>query len=255
MFDRIIVCPQNFEIQKTEIEDIAILKDVSNIILNEKSNNILDITKGLYKEIKKLDKYTMNTQNLSKTTLRLRNVIINAKDPINLFERDIPKVFSKKTLEDCDRKFLNDFKISLNELKECTNNLIKDLRCFLFESFKVKSKEDLAQRFLKAKDYLNEKELKILFNNVIEIDVDDDLWINRVATFINQSRVPKDWSDEDYADFKIKTKELALKFFVIETTVGTDESIIGGEYHNVLNDFLNLTKPEQMIFLRRVINI
>lgn len=254
MFDRMIACPQNFEIQKTVMEDVTILKDVSKIVLNEKNNNILDITKGLYKEIKKLDKYTMNTQNLSQKTLRLRNVIINAKDPMSLFERDIPKVYLQKNLQESDRKFLNDFKLSLNELKSCTGNLIKDLKCFLFESFKVKSKEDLAQRFLKVKDFLNEKELKVLFNNVVEIDLDDDLWINRIATFINKSRVPKDWSDEDYADFKIKTKELSLKFFVIESTVGADESAVSENYHSVLNSFLNLTKPEQMILLRKVVN-
>ena len=93
MFDRMMVVPQNFEIQKTEMEDKYIFKDISKIILNKKSENILEITKGLYSIIKSLDKYTINTENLSKKTLRLRNVIMNAKDPISLFERDIFKTF------------------------------------------------------------------------------------------------------------------------------------------------------------------
>jgi len=97
MFDRMIACPENFEIQKTEIDDEFILKDVSKIILNKKSNNILEITKGLYTTIKQLDKYSMNTENLSKKTLRLRNIITNAKDPINLFTRDIPRGLSGKS--------------------------------------------------------------------------------------------------------------------------------------------------------------
>ena len=79
MFDRMIACPQNFELQKTVMENEYLLKDISKIILNEKSNNILEITKGLYKTIKTLDKYTMNTQNLDPKTLRFRNVILNAK--------------------------------------------------------------------------------------------------------------------------------------------------------------------------------
>ena len=52
MFDRIIACPQNFELQETVMQDMPILKDISNIILHETSNNILDITKGLIKSIK-----------------------------------------------------------------------------------------------------------------------------------------------------------------------------------------------------------
>jgi len=93
-----------------------------------------------------------------------------------------------------------------------------------------------------------------LYNNVIEINVSNDLWINRIATFINKFRVPKDWSDEDYANFKIKTKELALKFSILEATLGTNESFVSKNYHKVLNNFLNLTKAEKMILLRKLVN-
>ncbi len=254
MFDRMVACPQNFELQKTEMDEY-VLKDIAKIILNKKSNNILEITKGLYATIKELDKYTLNTQNLSKNSLRFRNVIKNAKDPISLFERDIPKVFGCKQLSECDRKFLNDLKESLYELKNCTENLVLELKSFIFTSFKAKSKEELSERFLEIKEFLNEKELKILLNTVSETNVSEDLWVNRIATFINQARVPKDWSDEDFADFKVKTKELALKFFVLESTLGTSECAISESYHSVLNSFLNLSKSEQMILLRKVVNI
>jgi hypothetical protein len=248
-----IACPQNFELQKTVMENEYLLKDVSKIILNEKSNNILEITKGLYKTIKSLDKYTMNTQNLSKMSLRFRKVIVNAKDPMSLFKKDIPKSLGFDCLEDSDREFLNNLKNSLNELKNCTDKLVKDLELFFFNTFHAKSKEELRERFLAIKDYIGEKELKVLLNSVIEIDVPNDLWIKRIATFINKSRVPKDWSDEDYADFKVKTKELALKFFVLEATIGTNESFVTQKYHNTLNSFLKLSKQEQLILLRKAI--
>lgn len=254
MFDRMVACPQNFELQKTEMADTYILKDVSKIILNKKSDNILEITKGLYKIIKNLDKYTMNTQNLSKKTLRLRNVIVNAKDPISLFERDIPKVLSGKCLQDCDREFINNLKISLNELKNCIVNLVEKIQLFIFDSFKTKSKEELKERFLMIQEYINDKELKILLNSVVDVEVSNDLWTNRVATFINKYRVPKDWSDEDFADFKLKTKELALKFAILESTVGANDSFVSPNFNLVLNEFLDLSKSEQMIFLRKIVN-
>ena len=253
MFDRMLAVPQNFEIQKTELEDKYILKDISKIILNKKSENILEITKGLYSIIKSFDKYTMSTENLSKKTIRFRNVILNAKDPISLFERDIPKVLASKILDDCDREFLNDLKLTLDELKNCTRNLLIDIQKFLLESFHSKTKEELAERFLAIKEFIGEKELKILLNNVVETNVTEDLWINRIATFINGFRVPKDWNDEDCADFKVKTRELALKFFVIESTIGTSEKSVTKDYHKFLKEFLKLTKQEQMIFLRKAI--
>ena len=255
MFDRMIACPQNFEIQKTEMLDEYLLKDISKIILNKTSYNILEITKGLYKTIKGLDKYTMNTQNLTPKTLRLRNVILSAKDPISLFERDIPKVLSGKLLKDCGREFLNDLKVSLNELKDCTNNLNKDLKNFIFKSFNTASKEDLSERFLLVEEFIGEKELKVLFNSIVDINVSDELWTNRIATFINKSRVPKDWTDEDYADFKVKTKELAVKFVVLESTVGNPSGVLSPRYNEVLDAYLNLSKAEQFILLRNVVNM
>ena len=255
MFDRMIACPQNFEIQKTEMPDVYLLKDVSKIILNYKSENILEITKGLYKIIKSLDKYSLNTQCLSSKTLRFRNIVLNAKDPISLFERDIPKALGYKALENCDREFLDDLKTSLNELKNCTKNLIKDINIFIYKSFKTTSKEDLAERFLAVKEYIGDKELKILFNNVIEKNVDDELWTNRIATFINKFRVPKDWSDEDLADFKLKTKELALKFSILEATLGTADCFASKNYKIVLDSYLKLSKQEQMILLRNAVNL
>lgn len=255
MFDRMMVCPQNFELQKTEMPDIYILKDISKVILHEKNNNILEITKGLYRIIKTLDKYTMNTQNLSKNSVRLRNTIINAKDPISLFKRDIPKVLAQTTIENCNIDFINSLKQSLDELKYCTKNLVKDIKIFILKNFHAKNKEELADRFLAIKEYIGEQELKVLLNTVIETNVDEELWTCRIATFINSHRVPKDWSDEDFANFKIKTKELALKFFILESIAGNNDSFTSEKYKHFINEYLKLSKPEQTVFLRKIVNI
>lgn len=254
MFDRMIACPQNFEIQKTEMPDVFILKDISKIILNKKSDNILEITKGLYKRIKKLDKYVMNTQRLSTKAIRLRNVIVNAKDPVSLFERDIPKALSVKSLQECDREFLNDLKLSLDELESCVKNLVKELQAIVLRSFKSTSKEDLRERFLLVREYIDNKDLKVMLNTLEEADVSYDLWTNRVATFINKFRVPKDWSDEDYASFLVKTKELAIKFLIIESVAGKECSISTKKSLLLLENFSKLSESEKIFFQRKIVN-
>ena len=254
MFDRMIFCPQNFEIQKTIMEDTPILKDISLVLSDKPTKNILDITKALIYFIRDLEKYTLNTERLSKKTLRFRNVIMNAKDPISLFNRDIPKVLVGKFLSDCDSKFLNTYKSSIDELKNATKNMISEINTFFFKSFNSKTREELRNRFEAIEEYIGEKELKILFNNVVEKEADDILWINRIATFINKSRVPKDWSDEDVADFKVKVKDLALKFYTLEATVGTTNNGINKNFEKLLNELLALSKPEQSVILRKVVN-
>lgn len=254
MFDRMIFCPQNFEIQKTIMEDTPILEDISLVLSDKPTKNILYITKALIYFIRDLEKYTLNTERLSKKTLRFRNVIMNAKDPISLFNRDIPKVLAGKFLSDCDSEFLSTYKSSIDELKNATKNMISEINTFFFESFNSKTREELRSRFEAIEEYIGEKELKILFNNVVEKEADDILWINRIATFINKSRVPKDWSDEDVADFKVKVKDLAIKFYTLEATVGTTSNGINKNFEKLLNELLTLSKPEQSVILRKVVN-
>ena len=254
MFDRMIFCPQNFEIKKTIMEDISILEDISLVLSDKPTKNILDITKALIYFIRDLEKYALNTERLTKKTLRFRNVIMNAKDPISLFNRDIPKVLVGKFLSDCDSEFLSTYKSSIDELKNATKNMISEINTFFFKSFNSKTREELRNRFEAIEEYIGEKELKILFNNVIEKEADDILWINRIATFINKSRVPKDWSDEDVADFKVKVKNLALKFYTLEATVGTTSNGINKNFEKLLNELLTLSKPEQSVILRKVVN-
>lgn len=254
MFDRMIFCPQNFEIQKTVMDNLPILEDISLVLSEESSKNILDITKTLIYFIRDLEKYTLNTERLTKKTLRFRNVIMNAKDPISLFNRDIPKVLAGKFLLDCDSEFLNAYKTAIDELKNATKNMVAEINDFFFESFNSKAREDLTKRFESVEEFIGEKELRILFNNVTEKDADDILWINRIATFINKSRVPKDWTDEDVADFKIKVKDLALKFYTLEATVGTANVGQSKSFDKLLSQILSLSKAEQSVILRKVVN-
>ena len=254
MFDRMIFCPQNFEIQKTLMEELPILEEISLVLAEKPSKNILDITKALIHFIRDLDKYTLNTERLSKKTLRFRNVIMNAKDPISLFNRDIPKVLSGKMLADCDEEFLNNYKIAIKELKKATSNMVEEINNFFFESFRSTSRKELTERFETIEEFIGEKELKILFNNVIEKEAEDTLWIERIATFINKSRVPKDWSDEDVADFKVKVKELAIKFLALESTSGKITIVFDDKLNNLFKQLVELTQAEKNILLRRVIN-
>ena len=254
MFDRMLFCPQNFEIQKTIMEELPILENISKVLSKEKTNNILDITKSLIYFIRELDKYTLHTERLSKKTLRFRNVIMNAKDPISLFYRDIPKVLSGKLLPECDEEFLKIYKSAIKELKNATNAMVDEINQFFFDSFNTKSREELSQRFEKVQEFIGEKELKILFNNVVEKEADNILWINRIATFINKSRVPKDWSDEDVADFKVKVKDLAIKFYTIEATVGTTNLGINKNFDKIIKQLLELSKAEQNVILYKIVN-
>lgn len=254
MFDRMMYCPQNFEIQKTVIEDLPILEAISETILPSKSKNILDLTKGLIHFIKRLDKYTLSTERLSKEAIRFRNVILNAKDPINLFFRDIPLILENKILCQCDDILVEKFSKVIDELRNAYPNLVDEIQNFLFKSFKEENRANLARRFESVKEFLSENELKILHNNVKELNSNPDLWIERIATFINKSRVPKDWSDNDVADFKVKVKDLTLKFTLIEASAGGADFPFDIVVLDLVEKIQKLSDVQKKTLLRKVVN-
>jgi hypothetical protein len=244
--------PENFELYKAVFEKSSVLEDISIFVLPNKTANILDITKGLVDFIRKLDKYTLYTERLSTKALKLRNAVINAKDPINLLTIDVPRIIQARRIKDCDKEFVALLKETLAELNNSKDEMVKEIYTFTLNAFKSQSRQELAERFEKVEEFIGAKELKTLYANITNMDAGDSLWIERIATFINKSRVPKDWTDEDVADYKVKIKELASKFAIIESTAGRAAS--SERVHSLLNSFLQLSKPEQNQLLRRVVN-
>jgi len=118
------------------------------------------------------------------------------------------------------------------------------------------SREDLTERFNSTAEFLSSDDLKIFHNNVKDTASSEARWLERIATFINKSRVPKDWSDNDVADFKVKVKVLSQKFLMIEATISDTPYVLDGLMLHAFDSVLNLmpTMREKMYIARRLIN-
>ncbi len=224
MFDRMVANPKNFEIKKT----------ILNLDFLGEKINILDKTKELILKFKTLEKITLQTNNLSPKTLKFKNIVLNSKDPMQLFKRDLEKIFSDK----------KEFKNSIKELENFYNKTLKELEELVFIEFKTDSLEKLKMRFDKIKEFISNKELLILGNNLSSIE--------RFAAFINKKRVPKDWSDLDVSDFKLKVKDFALQFLIVESSVESNECTVEIHTQNLIDEILKLDKIQKNILLRRI---
>ena len=69
-----------------------------------------------------------------------------------------------------------------------------------------------------------------------------------------KERVPKDWNDNDIADYKFKIKELALKFIILESTAGNFELIQSTKFDVLLEKIKELNSAEKNILLRKIVN-
>ncbi len=227
MFDRMVVNPKNFEIKKVVL---------NSSFLNEKIN-ILKETKKLILKFQSLEKIALKTNFLSPKTLKFKNIVLNAKDPMQLYLRDLEKIFKNK----------EEFSDSIVELENFYINLIQELEKFVLVEFRTDSLFNLKNRFDRIKQFINNKELLILGNNLVSIE--------RFSTYINQKRVPRDWDDLDISNFKLKTKELAQIFLIIESTIDSSGCAIETVTQNLVNEISKLDRIQKNILLRKVVQI
>jgi len=89
--------------------------------------------------------------------------------------------------------------------------------------------------------------------DILAIYENSQFQLKLTSLMFNKSRVPKDWSDNDVADFKIKVKELALKFTTIEATAGVKNIKSDGTLIKLLNQISMLSKPQKMVLVREIV--
>lgn len=66
--------------------------------------------------------------------------------------------------------------------------------------------------------------------------------------------MPRDWTDYDIADYKLKIKELSLKVEAIESIIDGLKCPISDSFNKLLDDIEKLSIPEKNILLKKIIN-
>ncbi len=230
LFDRLMVNPHKFELQKNIFTDNKkyYLENLAKL-LKEDTNNLLDITKTIVYQIKGLDKYTKHTDSLSKNTLKLRNAILSAKEPYKLIFNDIPVALGFKGYEQCGDEFFNLFNSCLRELENNYALLLAEMEMFLFDSFNLKTgakgRESLAEKVRAVEEFVSDDEIKTAINSIKIIDLPHNRWLERVATVINRKNVPKNWSDNDLADFKRKILLISSEIKKLKSLSGLQDEL------------------------------
>lgn len=252
VFDRMIHAAKNFELKIIKQNESKKLKELSKAVLPKSDTDMIKMTSSLMHIMKSLEKYTHTTSDLDKKIIKLRNSIMNSKDPVKLFFHDIPKALQGKELEECDKEIAVEFENAILTLQNCYTNLISELENYMLNNFNAKSIEELTKRFESVKEYLNSDSLKILYNNLPKDYCDNFKTVEKIAAYVNGSRVPKDWDDNDKADFKLKVKELAAKFKIIEAVAGkelnTDKTV-----EKIIKQIEKLNDTQKLFLLKSVV--
>ena len=203
----------------------------SSIINNKMVRNLtlLSIVNPLVKFVKKLPKYTKETNNVSGEAKAIREALINAKDPEELLFRALPQACGYSFIDANSDNIVKDFRKKLvrglQELQTAYDNLLFKNKKILANTFSLY--KDLAgmREYIRAivnrvytQTDIIELSLKRFMQAIINKNLDDKAWLESVIMVISDKPIDS-WNDNDTVSFEIKLGALVKRFKSIEAII------------------------------------
>ena len=169
--------------------------------------NVLTVVGHLVSRISRLDNYTRHTHNLSPSTVRAREVLMEAVEPDNLLFASLPEALGFPPVSaDLQEYVLAEAYAAgvveaLDELSNCFGRLLNEQLERLLETSAETSRMAVMGQAASLDGEVLDPEVRAfilsLANDTVESDTD---WVKAVATVVAK-KAPAEWSDDDLLRF------------------------------------------------------
>jgi hypothetical protein len=229
--------PGAFEVQMCRLKGVrlAVFEDLLGVLSVENASrsksHLLDIVRPLCMFVAELPQYARTTVNLSKNALRVRDAILNAREPGTLLFKELPTACgfepfnlgsrSQRTRASAGQ-FAQALKMSLEELRMAFPRLKDKMREAIAgafdhpESFDQTFRDSVAERAQSLLVGLRDLNLKAFCLRLMDNNLPEPDWLESVGSLV-ASTPPSLWKDEDEIIFKEKLQEVVHKFLRVES--------------------------------------
>jgi len=234
-FLRMTKAPEKFEVQLCRIEGVrsVLFKQLSEILELGDSQSLevelLDVVRSLCKFAAQLPEYVRNTKNLNQKTCAVRDVILDAREPVRMVFHDLPKACGFKEFETGKKiptknavEFVKALKVALDEMRyaypllhqRMSDALCKEFGCddLVFS----KARLQIARRAEKLLLQVTDNKLKSFAFRLFDENLPEPDWLNSVGSVL-ALRPPDKWKDEDEGKFHSELELLAAHFRRVES--------------------------------------
>jgi len=215
-FLRMTKNPQNFDIQYCKIEGVRselFQKLISILELKDKTREkveLLDVVRNLCQFVAQLPDYVRNTKKLSKDALSVRDVILDAREPVKMVFHDLPiacgfakfEIGAAISTKDAQR-FIGSLKNALDELRLAFPALQVRLQGAILKGFDdqtagnfTDARRRLADRAEALLLHVTEMKLKAFCLRLFDSELAENLWIESMGSFL-ALKPPTRWKDEE----------------------------------------------------------
>jgi hypothetical protein len=218
-FERLVKSPESFELRRYRIEglrrDVYIqLAQLFGQPVPVRGESLLSVVKPLFRFLRRLPSYCQTTKRLSERTLKVRSVLLHAKEPDQLLFWQLPEACGMEPFEAADndgtrsKQFFDSLRAAITELQRAYEDLLRDLQELLFRAFDLSERAKLEARAQAVVSHCVEPRLKAVVNHIGNPHMEETLWIEAIATTI-VGKAPKSWSDDDRVRFEIGLAEMS----------------------------------------------
>lgn len=237
-FLRMTKAPEKFEIQLCRVEGIraSLFQQLARALqLTSQSKNVelLDVVRELCQFVARLPEYSRNTRRLGAVTLAVRDVILEAREPVKLVFHDLPtacncqKYEVGKPVSSSDAQvFIKTLKAALDDIRDAFPNLQRRIEEAIaselgFEGQRLRHyRGKVAERAKKLMVRVTENKLKAFVFRLFDESLPEPDWLGSVGSVL-ALRPPDKWKDEDEDRFHRELEALTGQFKRAESAAFT----------------------------------
>jgi hypothetical protein len=230
VFLRMTKAPERFDIQYCKIEGVRsqLFVQLAQMLelakVGDKDVELLDIVRSLCQFVARLPEYVRKTRRLSATALAVRDVVLEARDPVLLVFHELPKAcgfgkfeVGKPVSAEAVGLFVLKLKDALDELRAAFPNIQRRIETSLALEFGYGNqlvsqyRRKLAERAEQLLVFVTENKLKAFAFRLFDESLPEADWMTSVAAVLSL-RPPDKWKDEDEDTFTRELENLAGRF-------------------------------------------
>lgn len=225
--------PERFDIQYCKIEGVRtqLFQKLLAVLEVKPSRNreaeLLDVVKKLCIFVARLPGYVLNTKKLSSVALAVRDVILNAREPVKLVFTELPQacgfdpIRGNATTNKPVHLFVSTLKIALDELRAAYPCLQDRLREQIREAFDLSGslqhfRTALGSRAQEILLTVTEPKLRALCLRLMDDNLPESEWLESLGSYL-ALKPPTKWHDAEEEMFNSELVQLATRFRRVES--------------------------------------
>lgn len=228
-FQRLSKAPETFELQYCKLSGVR--SEVFNQLLSvvdadtdeARPADLIDVVRPLCKFAATLPDYSQHTTGLSKSTLAVRDSLMDATEPATLLFEELPAACGQPAIsagrrakDDRVKNYVRALKKSLGELRSAYPNLLSRIEEQLAVAFGSKSNPENTRKRLQqqAKDlsvHVTEPTLKAFCLRLADGNLPRDAWLESLGSLV-LAKPPRRWLDRDESGFREALTQLTKRF-------------------------------------------